>query len=65
MSARVSRVTKAELLRVIRAVEDSGVPRDITILPDGSIKITPMSGGKRPPEGAKDAADVVMERLEG
>lgn len=65
MSPRASRVTKAELLRVIRAVEDSGIPRDITILPDGSIRITPMSGGKLPPDGAKDAADVVMARLGG
>jgi len=61
MNAR--RVTKSEILRALRAVEDSGVPRDVTILPDGSIRISPMTGGKVLPEGAKDANDVVMGRL--
>jgi len=65
LSTRPARVTKAAILRVLRAVEDSGVPREVTILPDGAIRISPMTGGKLPSGEAKDASDVVMGRLEG
>jgi hypothetical protein len=65
LSARKPRVTKAEILRALRAIEDSGVPREVTILPDGAIRITPIIGGKRPTGEAKDASDVVTARLEG
>jgi len=63
MTAR--RITKAEILRALRAVEDSGVPREVTILPDGAIRISPIIGGKLPSGEAKDANDVVMDRLGG
>jgi hypothetical protein len=64
LSNRPARVTQAEISRALRAIKKLGMSHEITILPDGSIRITPTIGGKVPPGGAKDAADVVMGRLE-
>ena len=64
MTARRARVTKTEILSALRALKQFGEPLELTILPDGTIRIAPMTGGKVLPEGAKDANDVVMGRLE-
>jgi hypothetical protein len=59
-----TRVTEADIARALRAVRKLGLTHEILILPDGTIRIRPFSGGQVPQDGAKDAADVVEARLD-
>lgn len=63
MSPRPARVTQAELARALRA---AGPDRVVELLPDGTIRFVP-DGAKRAEirdiDAAKDAAEVVAERL--
>jgi len=63
MSRRPARITQAEIARALRA---AGPERVVEVLPDGTIRIVPDDGKKPPLHGigaAKDASDVVAERL--
>jgi hypothetical protein len=43
MSRRPARCTQADIRRAIKAVEQAGASMAVEILPDGTIRLTPVS----------------------
>ena len=44
MPRTAARVTQADIARAIRAAQQAGAPMAIDILPDGTIRLIPVSG---------------------
>lgn len=54
-----SKVTQADVARVLRAVEQTGVPMEVIIETDGRIRIVPHQEGETPQK--PDSVDFVEE----
>lgn len=54
-----SKVTQADVARVLRAVEQTGLPMDVIIEPDGRIRIVPHQEAETPQKS--DTVDFVAE----
>ena len=66
VSRRPARVTQADIARALRAAEQVGAHVAVEISPDGTIRLVPSGAAPIPVARsgtAKDAADVVEERL--
>jgi hypothetical protein len=50
MSRRPARFTQADISRAIRAIQASGAPMAVEIVPDGTIRIIPANAASAPPE---------------
>jgi hypothetical protein len=64
MSKVAQRFTQRDLARAFRAARQAGVDVQVNITRDGTLNVVPVSGAQERRTGtAKDAADVVAERL--
>jgi len=43
MSRRAARFTQADIVRAIKAIQQTGAPMAVEIAPDGTIRIVPIS----------------------
>jgi hypothetical protein len=48
MTRRAARFTEADVKRAVKAVEAIGSSRVVEVLPDGTIRIVPNSGTRKP-----------------